>query len=95
MYIIFDTMADVLRRDRIVDVVALLLIVAGLALYGDSQLRFRAIMNFSYQHPGPVGVSQLAAADTARYEANGAFALVIIGAAAGVVAALRHTRRKS
>ena len=88
-------MADVLRRDRIVDVVALLLIVAGLALYGDSQLRFRAIMNFSYQHPGPVGVSQLAAADTARYEANGAFALVIIGAAAGVVAALRHTRRKS
>ena len=86
-------MADVLRRDRIVDVVALLLIVAGLALYGDSQLRFHAIMRFSYKHPGPVGVSQLAAADTARYEANAAFGFVIIGAVTGVGAAIRHSRR--
>lgn len=88
-------MPDVLRRDRIVDAVALLLILLGVALYSDSQVRFRGIMRYSWEHPGPRGVSQLAAADHARYEANTAFGLIILGAATGVVAAVRHTRRKS
>lgn len=86
-------MPDVLRRDRIVDVVALLLILLGAMLYVDSQVRFRAIMRYSYAHPGPRGVSQLTAADHARYEANTAFGLVIVGAAVGVTAAIRHSRR--
>jgi hypothetical protein len=88
-------MPDVLRRDRIVDIVALLLILLGLAFYVDSQVRFRAIMRYSYTHPGPRGVSQLAAADHARYEADTAFGLVLAGAAVGVVAAVRHVRRKT
>ncbi len=87
-------MADVLRRDRLVDAVALLLILVGLALYVDSQLRFHAIMRLSYKHPGPRGVSQLRAADHARYEANTAFGLVPLGAAVGIAAAIRHARRK-
>lgn len=88
-------MPDVRRRDRLVDAVALLLILIGLALYVDSQVRFRAIMRFSYKHPGPRGVSQLAAADYARYEASTAFGLVPLGAAVGIAAAIRHARRKS
>ena len=88
-------MADVRRRDRLVDAVALLLILLGLALYVDSQVRFRAIMRYSYRHPGPRGVSQLKAADHARYEANTAFGLVTLGAAVGIAAAVRHSRRKS
>ena len=87
-------MPDVLRRDRLVDVVALLIIVVGLALYGHSQLRFRDVMRFSYHNPGPPGVSQLDAADHARYEANTAFGFVIAGAAIGVAAAVRHSRRR-
>ena len=90
---LFGTMADVRRRDRVVDAVALLLIVVGVALYADSQLRFRDIMRYSYRHPGPRGVSQLKAADHARYEANTAFGLVTLGAAVGVAAAIRHSRR--
>jgi hypothetical protein len=88
-------MADVLRRDRIVDAVALLLIVLGVALYADSQVRFHGIMQYSYAHPGPRGVSQLAVADLARYEAHSAFGLIIVGAVVGVVAALRHSRGRA
>jgi len=88
-------MADVHRRDRLVDIAALLLILLGVACYTDSQARFRGIMRYSWQHPGPRGVSQVKAADLARYEANTAFALITFGAAAGVTAAVRHSRRKS
>ena len=88
-------MADVRRRDRIVDAVALLLILIGVALYADSQVRFHAIMRLSYQHPGPRGVAQLTLADHARYEANTAFGLVSLGAVVGVAAAIGHSRRKS
>jgi hypothetical protein len=87
-------MPDVLRRDRLVDLVALLLILVGAALYVDSQLRFRDVMRYSFAHPGPRGVSQLTAADHARYEANTAFGFVIAGAAIGVAAAVRHSRRR-
>jgi hypothetical protein len=88
-------MPDVHRRERLVDVLALLLILVGVACYTDSQARFRGIMRYSWQHPGPRGVSQIRAADLARYEANGAFALITLGAATGVTAAVRHSRRKS
>lgn len=88
-------MADVRRRDRIVDAVALFLILIGVALYADSQVRFHAIMRLSYRHPGPRGVSQLTIADHARYEANTAFGLATLGAVVGVAAAVRHSRRKS
>ncbi len=88
-------MPDVLRRDRLVDGLAILLLIVGVALYVDSQARFRAIMRFSYRHPGPRGISQLTAADHARYEANTAFGLVALGAAVGITAAVRHSRRKA
>lgn len=88
-------MPDVLRRDRIVDVVAVLMILLGLALYADSQRRFGDVMRYSWKHPGPRSVSQLDMADRARYEANTSFGFAIVGAAVGVVAAVRHSRRKS
>jgi hypothetical protein len=90
---IIDTMPPVSRRDRYVDLAALLIIVIGLALYLDSSSRFHAILAFSFEHPGPRGQSQLAAADRARYESYGALALAIFGCVTGAVSALRHKLR--
>ena len=86
-------MAEVDRRDRLVDFLALGLILLGTALYADSQSRFHGIMRYSWQHPGPRGISQITVADYARYEANAAFILVIVGTIVGVTAAIRHSRR--
>jgi len=87
-------MPDVLKHDRIVDVVALVFILLGVAFYADSQRRFHDITSYSWKHPGPRGTSQLVAADHARYEANTAFGLIALGAAVGVTGAVRHARRK-
>lgn len=86
-------MATVNRRDRLVDLAALLLIVAGIALYADGTARLHAIERFTYRHPGPRGVAQLDVADRARYEANAGITLVVLGAVVGVVSAVRHSRR--
>jgi len=56
-------MATVSRRDRLTDLAALVLILAGIALYLDGTARLRAISAYSYQHPGPRGQSALTAAD--------------------------------
>jgi hypothetical protein len=87
-------MTNVLRRDRLVDLAALLLILIGIALYFDSASRFHAIMAYSYQHPGPRGHSQLDAADRARYESYAAAVVVSLGCIVGVVSAWRHARRR-
>jgi hypothetical protein len=87
-------MATVNRRDRFIDLAALLLIVAGVALYVDGTARLRAIALLSYRHPGARGIRQLDVADRARYESNGGIALVVLGAVVGVVSATSHARRK-
>jgi hypothetical protein len=92
---IFDNMSTVSRRDRLTDLAALVLILAGIALYLDGTARLRAISAYSYRHPGPGGQSALTAADHARYESNGGISLVAAGCAAGVYSALRHARRRT
>ena len=87
-------MATVSRRDRLTDLAALVLILAGIALYLDGTARLRAISAYSYRHPGPRGQSALAAADHARHEANGGMALAAAGCLVGVFSALRHARRR-
>ena len=86
-------MSNVSRHDRFVDLVALLLILIGIALYFDSNSRFHTIMAFSYRHPGPHGQSQLAAADRARYEYYAALSIAALGGIIGVVSAVRHRWR--
>jgi hypothetical protein len=86
-------MPIVSRRDRLTDLAALALIIAGIALYLDGTRRLHAISLFSFQHPGPRGHSALAAADHARYESNAGIAGVLLGCAAGVLSAVRHARR--
>lgn len=88
-------MATVTRRDRLVDLAALLLIVAGIALYGLGTYQLRRIARFSYQHPGPPGTKQLKMADRARYAANTGIAVVVLGAAMGVASAVRVARRRT
>jgi hypothetical protein len=87
-------MATVSRRDRLTDLAALLLLLAGIALYLDAGARLRVISGYSYQHPGPRGRSALKAADGARHESYGGIALAVLGGAVGVASAVRHARRR-
>lgn len=87
-------MTSVTRGDRRVDLVALLLIAAGGALYVDGAARLREVARLSFAHPGPRGVKQLDVADRARYEANGGMVLVALGGLTGVAGAVRAARRR-
>ena len=81
------------RTDRLYDLAALAAIVAGIAAYLDAGARLRAIAVYTYRHPGPRGISQLVAADHARYESYAGVALILLGCAIGVVSAVRVSRR--
>jgi hypothetical protein len=85
-------MATVSRRDRLTDLAALVLILAGIALYLDAGVRLRTISAYTYQHPGPRGESALAAADWARRESYGGLGLAVLGCAVGMASAFRHVR---
>ena len=85
-------MTIVSRRDRLVDLAALLLIVAGAALYLVAADRLRTISLYSRTNPGPPGA--LVAADQARYLSYAGLGLVSVGACVGVVAAGLHARRR-
>jgi len=86
-------MATVSRRDRMVDLAALLLIVGGVALYLVAAAKLRSISLYSRANPGPPGA--LDAADRARYLSYGGLALVAVGSCIGVVAAGLHARRRT
>jgi hypothetical protein len=88
-------MTTVSRRDRLTDLAALVLILAGIALYLDAGARLRTISAYSYQHPGPRGESALAAADRARWESYGGVGLAVLGCVVGVGSAIRHARRNT
>jgi hypothetical protein len=86
-------MITVSRRDRMVDLAALLLIVGGAALYLVAAAQLRTISRYSRSNPGPPGA--LVAADRARHLSYGGLALVAIGSCVGVVAAGLHARRRA
>lgn len=86
-------MTHVSRRDRLVDLAALLLIVAGVALYLVAAVKLHGISLYSRTNPGPPGA--LAAADRARYASYAGLALVALGACVGVAAAGLHARRRT
>ena len=87
-----EGMATVSRRDRLTDLAALVLLLAGIALYLDAGARMRTISGYSYRHPGPPGESQLVAADRARTESYAGLGLAAFGVVVGVGSALRHAR---
>ena len=86
-------MTSVSRRDRLVDLSALLLIVVGAALYVVAAVKLHGISLYSRTNPGPPGA--LDAADRARYLSYAGLALVAAGACVGVVAAGLHARRRA
>lgn len=88
-------MATLTRRDRMVDLAALVLILLGVGLYLDGTLRLRAITQLSYRQPGPRGVRQLDLADRARYECNVGIALTAMGAVVGAASAWRVLARRA
>ena len=85
-------MTTVSRRDRLVDLSALLLILVGAALYLVAAVKLHDISLYSRTNPGPPGA--LVAADQARYVSYAGVALVAAGACVGVVAAGLHARRR-
>ena len=85
-------MTTVSRRDRLVDLSALLLIVAGAVLYLVSAVKLHSISLYSKSNPGPPGA--LVAADQARYLSYAGVALVVVGACVGIAAAALHARRR-
>jgi hypothetical protein len=85
-------MTTVSRRDRLVDLAALLLIVAGATLYLVAASKLHAISLYSRTNPGPPGA--LDAADRARYLSYAGLAVVAVGACVGVAAAGLHVRRR-
>jgi hypothetical protein len=86
-------MTTVSRRDRLVDLTALVLIVVGAALYAVAAARLRSISLYSRTNPGPPGA--LVAADDARYLSYAGLGLVAVGACVGVAAAGLHARRRT
>ena len=86
-------MTSVSRRDRLVDLTALVLIVVGAALYAVAAARLRSISQYSRTNPGPPGA--LVAADDARHLSYAGLGLVSVGACVGVVAASLHARRRT
>jgi hypothetical protein len=86
------TMTPVSRRDRQIDLGALLLILAGAALYVAAAARLHVISLYSRTNPGPPGA--LVAADHARYTSYVGLALITVGCIVGVVAAGLHARRR-
>ena len=86
-------MAPVSRRDRLVDLTALLLILAGATLYLVAAAKLHTISQYSRTNPGPPGA--LVAADQARYLSYAGLALVAVGACTGAMAAGLHARRRA
>jgi hypothetical protein len=86
-------MTPVTRRDRFVDLAALLIILAGIALYLDGTSRLHAITLFTREHRAPQGVKQLEVADRARYEANAGIAIAVLGCIVGAGSAARVVAR--
>jgi len=85
-------MTPVSRRDRQLDLGALLLIVIGAALYIVAAVNLHTISLYSRTNPGPPGA--LVAADQARYMSYAGVGLIIAGCVIGVVAAGLHARRR-
>ncbi len=86
-------MTPVSRRDRQIDLGALLFIVAGAALYLVAAVQLHSISLYSKKNPGPRGA--LVAADRARYTSYAGVALIAAGCCVGVVAAGLHARRRT
>jgi hypothetical protein len=86
-------MTAVSRRDRQIDLGALLLIVLGAALYIVAATQLHTISLYSKANPGPPGA--LVAADRARYTSYAGVVLIILGCVIGVVAAGMHARRRA
>jgi hypothetical protein len=85
-------MTPVSRRDRQVDLGALLSIIAGAAIYLLADFRLHAISLYSKANPGPPGA--LDAADLARHASYAGVVLIAVGCCVGICAAILHQRRR-
>lgn len=80
------------RAARLLDLLALALVLAGAAVGVSAWLRLREISAWSYQNPGPRSMKALAEADFARYQGYAGLVLVAAGIGVGVYAARRARR---
>ena len=92
---IFGTMPVVSHRARLVDLTALLCILAGTITFLVAQARLSEIGRLSYRHPGPRTESALAAADRARFLAYAGVGGIVVGCIVAVTGALHLARRRA
>jgi formate hydrogenlyase subunit 3/multisubunit Na+/H+ antiporter MnhD subunit len=85
-------MTQVSRRDRQADLVAVLIIAAGAAVYLFAAARLHTISMYSKANPGPPGA--LDAADRARFTSYAGVALITVGCLVSVAAAALHQWRR-
>lgn len=86
-------MESVSRRDRQIDIAALLLIVLGTALYLGARARMLDIaQRYSWRQPGPAGAVTLV--DQAMNLTYAGVALIVVGCSVAAVGALLHSRRR-
>lgn len=76
------------RHDRIVDVIAALLLTAGVALFAMGRQALTSLANGSY--PAPLGETWVARADFHSAQTHWGALLIAAGLAVGVIAAMRH-----
>jgi hypothetical protein len=82
-------MTSVSKRDRQFDLGALALVVTGAVLCVNAAIRLHTISLYSRTNPGPRGA--LFAADQARYTGYAGVAVIVLGCAVAIAAAVRHT----
>jgi len=88
-------MPVVSRRARLVDLTALLCILAGAITCLVAQARLSEIGRLSFRHPGPRTESALAAADRARFLAYAGVGGIVVGCIVAVTGALHLARRRA
>jgi hypothetical protein len=82
------------RKGRLFDLAALACVVAGAAICYASNAQLTDISKYSYQHPGPPSISQLTAADHARYLAYGGIGVIAFGIGVGITGVFVGRRKE-
>ena len=86
-------MANVSRRDRLIDFSALALIVTGAALYLVARARMVSVAeSYSWKNPGPAGAVTIV--DQAMYATYAGVALIAAGCLVGIFGAALHVARR-
>jgi uncharacterized membrane protein YidH (DUF202 family) len=84
--------ATVRRQDRVVDIIAAVLLTAGVALFAMGRQALTALANGTY--PAPMGESWVARTDFHSAQTQWGTLLIAVGLAVGAIGAMRHAMHR-